>query len=128
MYNTGDFLIRIKNAYMARMREVILPYSKNNLAIGRVMAEEGYLKKIEEKDVEGKKMLHAVLVYKERMPALTQIKLISTPSVHVYVKSNKIPRTQGGFGTTIVSTPEGVLSGKKAQKKGLGGKVICQIS
>lgn len=127
MYNTGDFLIRIKNAYMARMQGVDLPFSKNNLAIARVMVEEGYLKKIEEKDVDSKKMLHATLTYTNRMPAVTQIKLVSTPSVHVYVKSKKIPRTQGGFGVTIVSTPEGVLSGKKAQKKGLGGKVICQI-
>jgi len=127
MYTTGDFLIRIKNAYMARKREVELAYSKNNLAIGKVMVEEGYLGKIVEKDAEGKKVLHAELVYRERMPAVKEIKLISTPSVHVYVKSTEIPRAQGGFGITIVSTPEGVLSGKKAKKKGLGGKVICQI-
>jgi small subunit ribosomal protein S8 len=127
MYNTGDFLIRIKNAYMARKRDVELPFSKNNLAIAKVMVEEGYLAKIEEKEVEKKKTLHAQLSYKDRKPTVTEIKLVSTPSVHVYVKSTEIPRTQGGLGMTVISTPEGVLSGKKARQKGLGGKVICQI-
>lgn len=126
MYTTGDFLIRIKNAYMACKPEVILPFSKENLSIGKILEKEGYIAKIEERKDE-KKSLIATLSYTDRTPALSQIRLVSKPSVHHYVTRRRIPKTRGGFGITILTTSKGIMTDKKARKEGVGGEVICEV-
>jgi len=73
------------------------------------------------------KTLILTLKYKDKKPVLTNIKRISKPGVRIYVKKEKIPRVLGGLGTVILSTPKGLMTGKEARKKGLGGEVICEI-
>ncbi len=125
MYTKGDFLIRIKNAYMANKKEVELSYSKENFAIGKILEQEGFIKKIIEEKKGSKKFLQAVLLYKNRKPSLISVKIISKPSVHIYKNKSKINLLS--YGVTIVSTSHGIMSGKEARAKGFGGEVICQI-
>ncbi len=127
MYTIGDFLIRLKNAYLARKKEIIFPYSKVVKSIGKILEEEGYIKKISEKTEEKKKQLIIELLYKSKKPVFNDVILISKPSVHVYVDKKNIPNTRGGFGITIISTNKGILTDKKARKENVGGKVLCQI-
>ena len=126
-YTIADFLIRIKNAYMAYKMDVVLPYSKVNLALGTILVEEGYIKSIEEKKDGMKKNLAAKLKYDNRQPAMTDVKIVSTPALHIHVKKHLIPKSYGVHGVTIVSTNEGIMTDKKARKKGVGGKVLCQV-
>lgn len=126
MYTVGDFLIRIKNAYASSKKEVDLPFSKENYAIGKILVEEGYLKKIKEKGG-NKKSLEAELSYKNKKPSLSKIKLVSKPSVRIYSIKKKIPKTLKGRGITLISTNLGVLTDKKAREKNVGGEIICQI-
>ncbi|RJQ25890.1 30S ribosomal protein S8 [Candidatus Parcubacteria bacterium] len=126
-YLIGDFLIRIKNAYMGGKKEVIFPYSKAVLSIAKILKEEGYIKEVKEKEEDGKKGFIINLVYKEKKPAIEDIKIISKPSVHVYVGKNKIKKIVGAHGLGIVSTSNGMMTAKNAIKKGVGGEVICQI-
>lgn len=126
-YSIGDFLIRIKNAYMARKKDVVLPYSKVNLALGKIMAEEGYIKEVSMREDEGKKILVAKLLYKNRMPALYNVKIISKPSLHSYVKKSEIATSRRGSGVFVISTNKGIMTDKKAKKEGIGGKVLCQL-
>jgi small subunit ribosomal protein S8 len=45
----------------------------------------------------------------------------------VYAAKDEIPRPLGGMGICIVSTSQGVLSGREAQERGIGGEVLCKI-
>jgi len=67
------------------------------------------------------------LKYEGRKRVLTNVKIISKPSLHVYVKKSNIPYVLGGRGFVILSTSHGLMIGREAQKKGLGGEVICEV-
>lgn len=127
MYTIGDFLIRIKNAYMAGKREVTFSYSRVVFSIGKLLEEEGYIKKIKTHEKDNKKIIQVELLYKNKQKALQDVKLISKPSVHMYVDKNNIPKAGGGFGITIVSTNRGIMTDKRARKEKVGGEIICQI-
>lgn len=127
----SDFLIRIKNAYMAKKKNVEFPYSKVVLAIGKILEKEGYIKKITEKEQDKKKFLQVELLYKNRgnakNAAFRDVKLVSKPSVHIYSGKTRIPKTRGGFGITVLSTSKGVMTDKQAVKEGVGGEILFQI-
>lgn len=116
-------LIRIKNAYLVRHKQVKVPYSKINLALGEILVKRGFIEKIE-KD---KKEILIKLKFIKRKPALDDLKIISKPGLKVYVSKKKIPRVLGGLGTAIVSTSKGLMTAEEARKQGLGGELICKI-
>lgn len=126
-YAIGDFLIRIKNAYMARKTIVQTPCSKVLLSIAKILKDEGYIKSVKQEEKDKKKTLHLELLYKNKRPAMKEAKIISKPSVHIYTGKNKIPTARGGYGITIVSTSRGIMTGNKARHENVGGEVICQV-
>ena len=127
MYTIGNFLIGVKNSYMAGKKTAEFPFSKVAFSLGKIMEEEGYLKKIKETEKDGKKYLVAELRYQGNRPSVSDIKLASKPSLHNYVRKNAVKKTVSNYGISIVSTSKGLMSGKKAFKEGLGGELICQI-
>lgn len=126
-YPIADFLIRLKNAYMARKKEVVYPYSKVILSIGKILKEEGYVKDIKETKEDNKKNLEILLLFKNRKAALNDVAIISKPSVHIYVNRKHVPSARGGFGISIVSTSKGLMTDKKARKEHIGGEVLCKV-
>lgn len=126
-YPIGDFLIRIKNAYLAGKKELVCPHSKSIASIGKILVDEGYLKKIKEGDNQGRKTITVELLYKGRRAALTDIKIISKPSVHEYFDIKKLKKGGRKFGMSIISTNKGIMTGKNAQKENVGGEVICKV-
>lgn len=127
MYNIGDFILRIKNAYNARLKEVTMPYSNVNKQIAAVLVKEGFLAKIEEEENDKKRVLRAYLRYENRKPALHNVKLISKPSVRVYVDSSIVSMDKDRLSTSIISTSSGILTGREARKKGIGGELLFKI-
>lgn len=126
-YVLGDFLIRIKNAYMARKKNVLVPKTKTVKAVGDILKKEKYIKDIKEKEVEGRKMYEVTLGYQNRTPALMDVHIISKPSLRVYVGKDDIKTLLREMGTHILSTNDGMMSGRQAIKKGVGGEVICHV-
>ncbi len=129
MDTIADLLSQIKNAYMAHKDQVVTGWSKSRQALVEVLSKEGYVGEIEVKDLENnKKSLSIGLRYDDRgRPLVTQIKRVSKPGCRIYKSANNIPRCLGGVGTTILSTPKGVMTGFQARKKNLGGEIICQV-
>lgn len=122
----ADMLIRIKNAYLARHKEVKLPYSKIKEAIAKILKKEGFINDVSIK--KGKYMdIVLALRYVRNQPVLTDVRRISKPGRRVYVNKKNIPRVVNGFGIAILSTPQGLMTGEEARKKGLGGEVICEV-
>lgn len=123
----GDMLTRIRNAAMAQIRVVEIPYSKLKEAVGLILVQEGYLTSVEKVGVGPKTILKAVLAYSGKTPILSGVKRISKPGLRWYVGKKDIPKVLGGMGTAILSTPEGIMTGKEAQDKGTGGEVVCEV-
>lgn len=120
-----DFLIRIKNASMARQKRLTIPHSNFKEEVAKVLKKEGFVKTIEVAEVEGKKQLVLVISEEKQVPKI-EIKIVSKPGQRIYLKNNELRRLRGIW-TVILSTPAGVMTAKQAVKEGFGGEVICKI-
>jgi small subunit ribosomal protein S8 len=124
----SDFIIRIKNSAIAKRREVVLPYSKVNKEIGKLLVKQGFLEDLKEESDGGKKSLKAVIKYEKRIPVLTNVEVISKPSLRVYGDIKKINEIKKrGRRTVVVSTSKGLMTSVEAEKKGVGGEVLFAI-
>ncbi|MBI2036613.1 30S ribosomal protein S8 [Candidatus Microgenomates bacterium] len=122
----GDFLIRIKNGYLARHKTVETPYGKVLWEIGKILKKRGFIEEVKV-STPVKKTIIITLAYPRRKAALTNLKLVSKPGLRVYVGKNRIPRVFGGFGIVIVSTSKGIMTKEEAIKNNLGGEVLCKV-
>lgn len=123
----GDMLTRIRNASLARKKTVELPTSGVKHAVARLLTKEGYLTAAEEVKKEHGGVLKLELAYADGEPVLTGVKRVSKPGLRWYVGKKKIPMVMGGTGIAIISTPQGVMSGKDARTKGIGGELLCEV-
>lgn len=119
----ADLLIAIKNGYMARKNSLSFPYSKFKLSVVKVLESEKLIDKVEKEQ----KLIKMGLIYDNGKPRISHVKKISKLGLRVYSKSKNIKSVRGGRGVTIITTPQGVMTGKEARAKKLGGEVICQI-
>ena len=130
-YPIGDMLTRIRNANCRFHPDVVMPHSGMKEAIARILEQEGYIEGYEVIEQEPQSRLRIQLKYKgERTTAkqaISEIRLVSKPSRRVYVGKGEIPRPLAGMGIAIVSTSQGILSGREAQERGIGGEVLCEV-
>ncbi|MBI2599272.1 30S ribosomal protein S8 [Candidatus Curtissbacteria bacterium] len=119
----ANMLITIKNGYMAKKQEVVVPYSKFKMEIAKVLEASKLIGKIAKADSK----IQIELLYENKKAKITEIKRVSKLGLRVYAKSKDIKKIKGGKGFYIISTPKGVMTGQEAKAKNLGGEVICQI-
>lgn len=122
-----DLLIRIKNGYLARQEQVAVRWSKSRDRLGAILVKQGYLASQEIKTNGSHKDLFLKLKYDHRTPALTNVKIVSRPSLRIFVGKNNLPWVLGGLGFAVISTPQGLMTSMQAKKLGLGGEVICEV-
>ncbi len=126
----ADMLTRIRNANNARHHEVRVPASRLKLEIARVLKDEGYITAF---DVEGSPEAAGDTIkisFKarpDRKRVITGVKRISRPGLRVYARKTEIPRVLGGLGIAILSTSQGVMSGREALHAGVGGEVLAYV-
>lgn len=125
----ADMLTRIRNAIMARHDSVLIPASKTKISIANILKEEGFITDYEVvKGNTPQRVIKIQLKYTgKKEPILTGLKRVSKPGLRVYVGKGEIPRIYEGLGITILSTPLGVMTGKQAWRKGVGGEILCYI-
>ena len=126
-YVIGDFIIQLKNAALAHRKQVVVPYANMSKAVAQVLKKEGFVDAISEETADGKRMLSVALRYQRRKPAITDIYLVSKPSLRTYVGSTEIASKQGRAATAVLSTNVGILTGNDAIKKGVGGELLFKI-
>lgn len=124
MDQIADLLVRIKNASLVSKREVNVPFSKVKEAILKIMKNEGFLSDCEIVEQETQKSIK-ITISKDKTPM--HIKQLSKRGRKLYAKNKEIPNPLRGFGTVIISTSKGMITGKEAKKLGLGGELICEI-
>ncbi|HID64863.1 MAG TPA: 30S ribosomal protein S8, partial [Anaerolineae bacterium] len=105
-----------------------IPSSKIKVAIARILKEEGFIQHYEVTRDRPQPMIRIRLKYADnRKPVLTGLKRVSKPGCRVYTKRQDIPWVLSGLGIAILSTPKGVMTGKKARRLGVGGEVLCYV-
>ncbi|HEX9020401.1 MAG TPA: 30S ribosomal protein S8 [Nitrospirota bacterium] len=124
----ADMLTRIRNANKAKHEKVDIPASKLKVEIAKILKDEGYVKNVKLVKDRRQGVIRVYLKYTdEELPVLQGLKRVSRPGCRVYAASAAVPKVMGGLGTTILSTPRGVLTGRQARKDNVGGEVICQV-
>ncbi len=131
----ADMLTRIRNAVSSRHNRVDLPASKLKAEIAKILHDEGYIggfKLVEEasapKSTQTRPVIRLFLKYGpagERV--ITGIERVSRPGRRVYASRSEVPAVLGGLGVNILTTSRGVMTGRSAQKLGVGGEVLCNV-
>lgn len=106
---------------------VVVPHSNLKLAIATVLAEQGYLASITKKGKKVKRSLELFLTYNGTEPKITDVKRISKPSKRVYKNYKQLRPVRQGFGVEVLSTPQGIMSGKQAKAAKVGGESLFMI-
>ena len=129
----ADMLTRIRNAVQARHARVDIPASKLKLEIARILEREGYIGGVKVVDnptlpEAPQKLLRIALKYGPRGErVISGLERVSRPGRRTYVGRDDVPKVLGGLGTAILTTSQGVMTGREAAKVGVGGEVLCNI-
>lgn len=123
----ADMLTRIRNANKMGHKYLTVPASKQKLEITRILKDEGFVKDYRYKEDDKQNQLIIYLKYLKKEKAINNLKRISKPGLRVYAKKDEIPEVLGGLGIVILSTSKGIMTGKKALQRHLGGEVICFV-
>lgn len=124
----SDMLTRIRNAGMAQKTETSMPATKILVAIAGILKNEGYIRDYQVTEKRPQDVLTIQLSYgPDKRHTIRELKRISKPGLRVYAGKNEIPRIKSGLGIAIVSTPDGVLTGYEARRRGIGGEVLCTV-
>lgn len=125
----ADFLTRIRNAQKAQHRFVDLNWSKMKENIAHILKSEGFIDNVlVKKDTNQRGVMRIFLRYREgRRPVIHGLKRVSKPGLRRYVGHQDIPIFYGGLGLAILSTSKGVISGKEANQKKVGGELLCLV-
>ena len=122
----SDMLTRIRNASRVQLPAVEVPHSKMKESIAHILKKEGYVSEI---SVAGKvpKKITLKLKYEGKKSVIEGLRRVSTPGLRRYVGATEIPQVRGGLGISVVSTPQGVMTGTQARKNNLGGELLCYV-
>ena len=124
----ADMLTRIRNGVVARHRRVDVPASKMKEAIAKILEQEGYIQGVRVIPDEKQGTLRIFLKFNDsRGSAIHGLQRVSKPGRRVYVSRQAVPRVMGGYGTSILSTSQGIMTGLAARQKGIGGEFVCQV-
>jgi len=124
----ADMLVRIKNAIMAKHKEVRIPHSKMKEKIAKILKEEGF---INDYEIVGEIPKKEIVIKFKVLPggknAITDLKRISKPGRRIYASKDEIPWVMNGLGIAIISTSKGLMTDREARKNKIGGEVICYV-
>lgn len=124
----ADYLTRVRNAIRANHRRVDIPATNMNRAISRILLDQKYIHDFLVIDDPVQATLRVYLKYtSDEKPVISGLKRISTPGRRRYVGKDEIPRVRNGLGIAVMSTSQGVMTGKRAKQLGVGGEVLCYV-
>jgi small subunit ribosomal protein S8 len=124
----ADMLTRIRNANRAMHDKAAMPTSRLKEQIARILKEEGYIRDYRIEKGESFDTLVVDLKFgRNRERVISGLKRISKPGRRVYARKDRLPRVLGGMGVAILSTSSGLVTGRTAQERGIGGEVVCFI-
>ena len=122
-----DMLNQIRNAQAVGKTEVVLPFSNLKNEVANLLAKEGFVSEVKKMAKGKNKTLKIGLKYENGVPKIEGSKRVSKPGQRIYVKNNEIKKVRGGFGTAIISTPKGFMTGLESRKAKLVVEVLLEV-
>jgi small subunit ribosomal protein S8 len=122
----ADMLTRIRNAISASRTAVVMPHSNIKEAIAGILKDNGFISDFRV-DTSGSFKSIVITIADGEQPTITELQRVSKPGRRVYASSQDIPLVLGGRGMVILSTSGGVMTGREARQKGLGGEIMCKV-
>jgi small subunit ribosomal protein S8 len=124
----ADMLTRIRNGQQRGKITIVMPSSKQKIAIADLLREEGYIADSAVETAEGKPQLVVKLKYYRGKPAIEFLKRVSRPGLRIYRGRDELPKVWGGLGVAIVSTSKGLMTDRAARQAGHGGEIIAYVA
>ena len=121
----ADLLTRVRNAAGARHETVSIPTSRTKVEIAKILKAEGFISGFDQPSA--RELVLKMKYVGGKIPAVSGLRRISKPGLRVYARKTEMPRVLGGLGIAIVSTSSGVMTGRDAERKGLGGEVLAYV-
>jgi len=124
----ADMLTRIRNANRALLDKVDIPASRLKIEIAKILKAEGFIRAYKLIDDNKQGILRVYLKFGAGNERILQgIRRVSRPGLRVYRKSAQVPSIMSGIGVAIVSTSHGLMTGKEARRRSLGGELLCYV-
>jgi small subunit ribosomal protein S8 len=124
----ADMITRIRNAVRARHPRVDIPASRFKAEVAKILEQEGFVSAVKMVDGAPQGTIRITLKYGPRGEnVISGLERVSRPGRRVYLGSEDVPRVMGGLGTAILTTSRGVMTGREAQRAGVGGEVLCNV-
>jgi len=124
----ADMLTRVKNAIMAEKKDVAIPLSTIKLEIAKILKEEGYISNFRVDKTQMPSQLFVELKYSSKKQNVIEgLKRISKPGRRVYAEVDSIPKVLDGLGVAVISTSQGIVTGKECKKRNIGGEVLLYV-
>ena len=126
----ADMLTRIRNANVAMHDKVIMPASKQKVALADILRKEGYIDTfaVSPSPKGVGEVLTIMMKYSpDRARTISGLRRISKPGLRVYRKADSVPRVLGGLGVAVLSTSHGLMTDREARKRNVGGEVVCYV-
>jgi small subunit ribosomal protein S8 len=124
----ADMLTRVKNAVMAQKKDVAIPLSTIKLDIVKILKEEGYISNFRVDKTQFPAQLFVELKYSgKKQNVIEGLKRVSKPGRRVYAEVDSIPKVLDGLGVAVISTSQGIVTGKECKKRNIGGEVLLYV-
>jgi small subunit ribosomal protein S8 len=123
----ADLLARVRNGARAQKIDIFVPYSRIKAEVARILKDEGYIADYSVDTGAAHPRIKITNKLIDHTSAITGLRRVSRPGLRRYVGATEIPRVLGGMGTTILSTPRGVMSGREAKKQKVGGELLAYV-
>ena len=111
---------------MAGKEIILVPFSKMDFSVCKILTGGGYLKDAKEK-VMGRKKFIEIRLFGRKKRTINGIKIISKPSRHLYFEYAKLRPVKSGYGIGVISTSKGIMTEKEAKKNKVGGEYLFEI-
>lgn len=122
----SNLIIGIKNASLVKKDKTEVVATKMNESILQLLVDENFIDSFEVRSKD-RKILVNLKYDKNNNPAINDVKRISKLSKRVYGSAKEFHSVKNGHGLLVVSTPLGIISGKKAQEENVGGELMFEI-
>ncbi|MGA2532881.1 MAG: 30S ribosomal protein S8 [Candidatus Aminicenantales bacterium] len=128
MDTIADLLTRIRNGVKSKKKEINIPSSRLKVEVVKILKEEGYIRNFKVIDDNKQGILNVTLKYGEDGKSVVSgLRRVSKPGCRIYCTADSVPKALDGLGLVIVSTSQGVLSGRRCEELGTGGEVLCSV-
>lgn len=124
----ADMLTRIRNGMAVQRDWISAPSSKQKAAIVELLKNEGFILDYQVLEEAGRQQLRIKLGYDEiNRPIIKGLRRVSKPGLRVYIGKKQLPKFFAGRGLSVVSTSKGLMTGREAWKRGIGGEILCYV-